>query len=87
MKEIIYNPQGVCCKELQITLTDDNKIENLKFVGGCPGNTEGISSLAKGQDALEVASRLEHITCGNKTTSCPAQLSIALKKALSEELI
>lgn len=84
MKEIIYNPQGVCCKELQIRLTDDNKIEDVKFIGGCPGNTLGVSSLAKGRDALEVASRLEDITCGNRSTSCPAQLSKALKEAIAE---
>ena len=84
MKEIIYSPQGVCCKQLQIRLTEDNKIENVEFIGGCPGNTLGISFLVKGQDALEVASRLEDITCGNKTTSCPAQLSKALREAVSE---
>lgn len=84
MKEIIFNPEGVCCKELQIKLTEDNKIEDVKFIGGCPGNTVGISSLAKGQDAMEVASRLAHITCGNKNTSCPAQLSMAIRKALAE---
>lgn len=84
MKEIIYSPQGVCCKQLQIRLTEDNKIENVEFIGGCPGNTLGISSLVKGQDALEVASRLEYITCANKTTSCPAQLSMALREAISE---
>ncbi len=84
MKEIIYNPEGVCCKQLQIKLTEDNKIEDVKFLGGCPGNTVGISSLVKGQDALEVANRLEGIKCGNRPTSCPAQLSTALKKAITK---
>lgn len=84
MKEVIYNPHGVCCKELHIRFTDENVIDEVKFIGGCPGNTLGISSLVKGKDALEVADRLKGITCGNKSTSCPAQLSEAIIKILSE---
>ena len=78
MKNIKFKPSGVCCREMQITLTDDNLIENVVFVGGCPGNTLGIGTLVKGQKAEEVIEKLKDIKCGFKDTSCPAQLAKAL---------
>lgn len=82
MKNIKFNPSGVCCKEMEIILNDDNTIEDITFVGGCPGNTLGIKSLVKGEKALDIAERLEGITCGGKKTSCPDQLSFALRDAV-----
>ena len=63
---------------------DGDKIANVEFVGGCAGNTAGISSLVKGMDAHEVIKRLEGTKCGARPTSCPDQLSKALKQALGE---
>ncbi|MEG0250964.1 MAG: TIGR03905 family TSCPD domain-containing protein [Peptostreptococcus sp.] len=82
MKNIKFNPSGVCCKEMEIVLNDDDTIEDVVFVGGCPGNTLGITSLVKGEKALDVADRLQGITCGGKNTSCPDQLSSALRGAV-----
>ena len=84
MKKFKFNPEGVCCKEMYITLTEDNIVEDVVFVGGCPGNTLGVGALAKGKSAEEVAERLQNITCGNKNTSCPAQLSLALKAVVGK---
>ena len=77
-----FNPSGVCCKEMVFELDDNNKIVDVDFIGGCPGNLIGIKQLVLNQDAADVAKRLESITCGGKSTSCPDQLSKALRVAL-----
>ena len=53
-----YKPSGVCSRLIHVEL-DGDKIANVEFVGGCAGNTAGISSLVKGMDAHEVIKRLE----------------------------
>ena len=45
-----YKPSGVCSRLIHVEL-DGDKIANVEFVGGCAGNTAGISSLVKGMDA------------------------------------
>ncbi|MBR0600293.1 TIGR03905 family TSCPD domain-containing protein [Sinanaerobacter chloroacetimidivorans] len=82
MKNIKFRPAGVCCREMNFVLNDDNKIVNVEFIGGCPGNTLGIRSLAIGLDAKEIADKLENVSCGGRSTSCPAQFSMALREAL-----
>lgn len=73
-----YQTQGTCSKMIHIT-TDNGVLQEVQFVGGCPGNTLGISSLIKGMKVDEAISRLEGIKCGAKPTSCPDQLAQALK--------
>ena len=63
---------------------EDHKVHNVQFEGGCNGNTKGIAALVEGMDANEVINRLEGIQCGFKNTSCPDQLSQALKQALNQ---
>ena len=58
-------------------------IKHVEFVGGCSGNTQGVARLIEGMDAKEAISRLEGIRCGFRPTSCPDQLSKALKEALN----
>jgi uncharacterized protein (TIGR03905 family) len=60
---------------------EDNKIHNLTVVGGCNGNLQGIGKLVEGMDIDEVISRVEGIRCGARPTSCPDQLSKALRQA------
>ena len=71
-----YKPSGVCSRLIHVEL-DGDKIANVEFVAG-------ISSLVKGMDAHEVIKRLEGTKCGARPTSCPDQLSKALKQALGE---
>ncbi len=80
MKRVSVRPQGVCSVNIDIEVTDDNKIESVTFLGGCPGNLTGISMLVRGMDVADVIERLEGITCGGKPTSCPDQLAKALKE-------
>lgn len=79
-RQIRAIPQGVCSRQIDITLKGDI-IESLSFVGGCDGNLKGICSLLKGQKASDAISRLKGITCGRKSTSCPDQLAKALEAA------
>ena len=43
-KTITYYPKDVCSRQYDITY-DNGIIENIRIVGGCPGNTLGISYL------------------------------------------
>lgn len=78
-----YKPTGVCAQSIHIEL-DGDTIKDVKFTGGCNGNTQGISSLVRGMSVEEAISRMEGITCGFKSTSCPDQLAKALKLAKGE---
>ena len=80
---MVYKTKGVCAQEIQFEMDADHKIHNVQFFGGCSGNTQGVSALVEGMDADEVISRLEGIKCGFKNTSCPDQLTIAIKQALN----
>ena len=78
-----YKPAGVCSRKIQVEL-EGNTICKVTFTGGCNGNTTGVSRLVEGMDAQEAISRLRGIRCGFKPTSCPDQLSVALRLALQE---
>lgn len=78
--EYRYKPQGVCSKEMIIEL-DGDIIKSIKIIGGCAGNTVGVSKLIEGMKIDEAIKRLKGIPCGFKSTSCPDQLSIALEEA------
>ena len=74
-----YTPKGVCSSKI-IFYIDNNKILDVKIIGGCPGNSLGIRSLLKNCEINYIIDKLEGISCGNKTTSCPDQISKALKE-------
>lgn len=76
---IKYKTKGACCREIILEIDENNIIKDVEFIGGCAGNLIGIKSLVVGQDANEVAEKLEGIPCGTKLTSCPDQLSKAIK--------
>ena len=76
-----FYPQGVCSMMIEIELEDDI-IKDVVFTGGCNGNLSGISKLIKGMNAREVIEKLEGTRCGVNETSCPDQLSKALRQAL-----
>ena len=63
---------------------DGDIIRDVVFTGGCNGNLSGISKLIKGMKAEEVIGKLEGTRCGFKDTSCPDQLSKALRLAMTE---
>lgn len=79
-----YKTKGTCASTIEIEINDDNIIENVRFIGGCRGNTQGISALVKGMKAKDVIEKVSGIRCGFKPTSCPDQLATALKKMIGE---
>ena len=76
---MIYKTKGTCSREIEIEL-DGDIIRSVHFVGGCDGNTKGISRLVQGMKIADVIDRLEGVKCGMKGTSCPDQLAHALKE-------
>ncbi len=78
---ITYRPRGVCSRQMDIDV-ENGVIENVEILGGCSGNLQGISRLVRGMRVEDAIERLEGIRCGFKPTSCPDQLSKALKKCI-----
>ena len=79
MAKFTYKTKGVCSRQIELEI-NDNIVTEAKFIGGCSGNTQGVSALVKGMKVDEAISRLEGIRCGMKPTSCPDQLAQALKE-------
>lgn len=74
-----YKTFGTCSRFINFEIKD-GIIESVEYVGGCNGNTTGISKLVKGMSVDEVIARLEGVDCGGRGTSCPDQLARALKE-------
>ena len=83
--EFRYIPQGVCSGEM-IFCIKGNIIESLKIIGGCPGNTIGVSRLVEGKNIDEVIKMLKGIPCGMRGTSCPDQVAKALEQYKNKNL-
>ena len=75
-----YKTKGTCSQLITFDI-EDNKVYNVKFLGGCNGNLKGIAKLVEGQDIDDIIGRIEGVRCGPKQTSCPDQLAQALKQA------
>lgn len=72
-----YSPKGTCSRQILFDVDAENKIHNLRFIGGCSGNLQGIARLVEGRTIDEVETLLAGVRCkGN--TSCPDQLSKAI---------
>ena len=81
MKNYTVNVSGVCASAISFSL-DEGKIYNIKFLGGCPGNTLAISKILEGTSAKRVVDLLKGNDCGGKGTSCADQLARAVEDAL-----
>ena len=76
MKEINYKTSGVCSRAVKVKIDDNGVITDCAFDGGCNGNTQGVSRLVIGMNALK------GINCNGKGTSCPDQLAKAIEQSL-----
>lgn len=74
-----YTPRGVCSRKMDIEV-DGEIIKSVRILGGCAGNTKGISILVEGMNINEAIRKLKEIDCGGKGTSCPDQLARALEE-------
>lgn len=77
--EYKYTPKGVCSMQMIFEI-DNEIIKSLKIIGGCPGNTVGVSKLVVGKTINEVINMLKGIPCGMRGTSCPDQVAKALEE-------
>lgn len=79
--EYTFIPKGVCSRKISFEI-NDGIVSNVRFAGGCAGNTQGVAALVEGMKAEDVVARLSGIRCGFKRTSCPDQMAQAIKEAL-----
>lgn len=79
-KVIQYQTQGTCCRLMQVKISDDGIINDVDFLGGCPGNLMGIKQIIKGMKVEDVIAKFSGIKCGDKPTSCPDQLARCLRE-------
>lgn len=81
---IDYKTKGTCSSRMRIEV-EDGVVRDIQITGGCDGNLQGLSRLVTGMKVEDVISRLEGIRCGFKPTSCPDQLSKALRECLKKQ--
>jgi len=79
MAEYSYNTRGVCSRKIDFEI-EDGIVKNVRFLGGCNGNLQGIGKLVEGMKIEDVIEKLEGVNCNGKGTSCPDQLAKALKE-------
>ncbi len=79
MKHTLYKTQGTCSQFIDVTVDENDVIQQVVFYGGCHGNLQGISRLVTGRKVDDVIGILNGIRCGDKATSCPDQLCRALE--------
>lgn len=80
MPRVEYKTTGVCSSKMIVECDDNEVITKVEIIGGCPGNTQGVSRLCIGKKVDEVIELLSGIKCGPRQTSCPDQLSKALRQ-------
>lgn len=78
-----YQPRGVCSRLMEFDV-EDGIVRDIRIIGGCSGNLQGIASLVTGMKVNDVISKLQGIRCGGKPTSCPDQLARGLKLAMEQ---
>ncbi|MCI1208327.1 MAG: TIGR03905 family TSCPD domain-containing protein [Treponema sp.] len=79
-----YKTHGTCSVRIDISLEGD-RVSDVRFIGGCDGNLQGIAKLVKGMKVSEVETKLSGIKCGRKATSCPDQLAAACREAYEKQ--
>ncbi len=72
-----YSTKGTCSRQILFDVDEQNKLHNVRFIGGCGGNLQGIAKLVENQDVDHVQTLLTGIRCRNNT-SCPDQLAQAI---------
>ncbi len=73
-----YKTLGTCSRQILFEVEND-VVKNVKFIGGCSGNLQGISKLVENNSVDNVIALLKGIKCRNGT-SCPDQLAKALEE-------
>ena len=77
-----YDTKGTCSRQIIIDV-EHGIVTDVKFIGGCSGNTQGIASLVKGMKVEDVIKKCKGIDCAGRGTSCPDQLAKAMEEIMS----
>ena len=72
-----YSPVGTCSRQILFDVDSEKRLHNVRFIGGCSGNLQGIARLVEGKTLDEIESLLKGVKCKGGT-SCPDQLSKAI---------
>ncbi|MBQ8213462.1 MAG: TIGR03905 family TSCPD domain-containing protein [Clostridia bacterium] len=83
MDQFTYRTKGVCSRAIEIEI-EDGIINRVEYIGGCHGNTQGVAALIRGMRVEDAIERLSGIDCRGRGTSCPDQLSRALREYLAK---
>ena len=79
-RRLSYIPdRSVCATQIDLAVRGGIVIE-ASVTGGCKGNRQAVCALVKGMEIEDVISKLKGIKCGDKATSCPDQLALALEQ-------
>ena len=84
MDQFTYKTKGTCSSAIDVSV-EDGVIVEVRYHGGCSGNTQGIAALVRGMKVEEAIERISGIRCGFKSTSCPDQLATALSEYLAQK--
>lgn len=57
-----YTPEGVCSRQIELEI-EEGIVKQLKVIGGCDGNLQGVAKLVQGMKIEEVIKRLKGIDC------------------------
>ena len=83
MQNYTIQTNNVCARQISFSIEDGN-LYNIKFSGGCPGNTLAIGKLLEGTEAQRAVELLKGNDCRGKGTSCADQLARGIEKALAD---
>ena len=72
------------CIENAYLVIEDGIITDAKIIGGCDGNTRGLSQIVVGLPAKFVIEKWKGTPCMYKATSCPDQFAITIEEALAK---
>ena len=83
MQNYTIQTNNVCSRQISFSI-EDGKLYNIKFSGGCPGNTLAIGKWLEGTEAKRAVDLLKGNDCRGKGTSCADQLARGIEKALAD---
>ena len=80
IRKTYFRTCPVVCSEAIYIETEGDIIRKVQYTKGCNGNTQGVAALCEGRKVQDVIALLDGIDCKGRGTSCPDQLSRALKQ-------
>ena len=83
--DYVYDTEFVCSPQIMFHL-EGNVVTDIKFTGGCNGNTKALSKILDGWTVEELEEKLKGNLCGRRPTSCVDQLCIGVRKAYEGQL-